>query len=333
MTTRSAFGTAVIIRRLVISRMRARTLPLTSALPSSSFCSCFSSWWLIFSRSPCRRFCSGTSMPAKAASASRIRPHAGGDHAGGGGDRHRQGQREHAHELAHMLRKPERADAAEDEGEHARLQRIDHLLFGEDAAQTRERVEDVKLRPERLERPGPAAHGERARHAAATMTRPNGTTAQSSVVVQASICPVIASSRSAWAPSKRSERASESRSQSETRGAATRSAAPPPATAAKWPRSRERATWPSARALSSLRGEAGRFLSWAELEAMRRLFQRRWQTSAIKTSIDRLFAASAAGPAACIRHARRCVESSIEGANDTQRKAAPGTPQPLEGHA
>jgi hypothetical protein len=58
----------------------------------------------------------------------------------------------------------------------------------------------------------------------------------------------------------------------------TTSAAPPPATAAKWPRSRERATCPSARAFSSLRGEAGRFLSWAELEAMRRLFQRRWQT-------------------------------------------------------
>ena len=59
---------------------------------------------------------------------------------------------------------------------------------------------------------------------------------------------------------------------------ATTSSAPPPAMAAKWPRSRERATWPSARAFSSLRGEAGRFLSWAELEAMRRLFQRRWQT-------------------------------------------------------
>ena len=51
------------------------------------------------------------------------------------------------------------------------------------------------------------------------MARPNGTTAQSSVVVQPSSCDVIASSRSAWAPSKRSERASDSRSQSETRGA------------------------------------------------------------------------------------------------------------------
>ena len=43
-------GTAASMRRLAISRMRALTLALTSALPSTSLCSCFTSWWLIFRR-------------------------------------------------------------------------------------------------------------------------------------------------------------------------------------------------------------------------------------------------------------------------------------------
>ena len=126
MTTRSAFGTAAIIRRLVISRMRARTLPLTSALPSSSLCSCFSSWWLIFRRSAYRRFCSGTSTSgesgrARAAAAPCPRRASRPPAAIAAGS----GIASDADERVDVARQPERADRAEDEREHARLQRID----------------------------------------------------------------------------------------------------------------------------------------------------------------------------------------------------------------
>ena len=64
------------MRRLDISRMRTRIFAFTSELPSTSLCSCFCSWWLIFSRDACRWRCSGASMAANSASASRssIRP-------------------------------------------------------------------------------------------------------------------------------------------------------------------------------------------------------------------------------------------------------------------
>ena len=162
MTTRSAFGTAVIIRRLVISRMRARTLPLTSALPSSSFCSCLSSWWLIFSRSPCRRFCSGTSTLAKTASASRIRPIPATTVAAAAAIAVGKGSARTPTSSCTWRDSQNAAMAAEHEGEHARLQGIDDLLLGEHAAEAGERVEDVELGAERLEGPGPAAHRQRA---------------------------------------------------------------------------------------------------------------------------------------------------------------------------
>ncbi len=136
-----------------------------------------------------------------------------------------------------------------------------------------------ELRAERLEGPGPAAHREGAGDREDDQDQPerNDQPRAASSSSRAAASP----SRRRAGPGRRRSAASARAHRAASRRRAARptsSAMPPPPIAAKWPRSRERATWPSARAFSSLRGEAGRFLSWAELEAMRRLFQRRWQT-------------------------------------------------------
>ena len=148
---------------------------------------------------------------------------------------------------------------------------VDELLLGEDAARPASGLRTSNFGHQRLEGPGPAAHRERADDAE-RRHRPGRTAprAQSRSSVQRRAAARSSRRRAARArASKRSERASASLQPGrDVRRDRRPAAAPPPAIAAKWPRSRERATWPSSRAFSSLRGEAGRFLSWAEAQAM-----------------------------------------------------------------
>ena len=261
MTTRSAFGTAAIMRRLVISRMRARTLPFTSALPSSSLCSCLSSWWLIFRRCAYRR-----------AAAARRRRRRRPARAGGGRARRRA--------LRRLRRSPPAAAApARRRTRSTWLGRQNAPIAAEDSASTLAFIASISCRFENT-RPRPVSG------LSASKFGPSGLKVQvqppiasrSAIATPSSRAPNgtqrpeqrrrpaehlrrhrIVAQRLGAVESKRSLRARPSasrRARRERRPARRRRRA----TAAKWPRSRERATWPFRARLLELARRGGKVL-------------------------------------------------------------------------
>ncbi len=94
--------------------------------------------------------------------------------------------------------------------------------------------------------------------ATASIAPPSGSTSHIIFSPSAASRAVIASGSASVRASNCKPEASSCFSQPATAGAIAASNAPPAAIAAKCPRSRERATWPSSRAFLILRCEAGR---------------------------------------------------------------------------
>ena len=276
--------------------MRARTLALTSALPSSS--SLLLLELLVAHLQPLRRAAASAAerrSPAKAASASRIRPipatsmalaapiAAGSGSASSADQLVRRGRRA-------TTRRSHRAPARERSPSAASIS----CCFENTRPRPASGSSTLEARPERLDRPGPAADRERARDRERRRQQAERQDDPEQAIVSSSRAAAWTSRRRAAHARCRSCRARASAfcSRADASGARSASAAPPPAIAAKWPRSRERATCPSSRAFSSLRCDAGRVLSCAELAAMRGLFQSPLpDLSAIRTSIGGHFGA------------------------------------------
>ena len=93
------------------------------------------------------------------------RHHPADERAADRGDRLRQRHGEDAGEVADVAAEPGAADAAENERQQARLQGVDELLLGQDAAEPGDRIEHAELGHQRLQGPGPAAHRDGTDHA------------------------------------------------------------------------------------------------------------------------------------------------------------------------
>jgi hypothetical protein len=268
------------MRLRAISRMRALMRPLTSMLPSASLCSCLASWWLIFSRLASMRRCSGTSTTANTASTTHS-------------------------SISPSSRAPPVCASAAGSGMVSASWNWPMCSHSQ-APPTTPRISASKLAlarsprcwPETM-RPRPASglslpklgssgcqvkfQPPEAR-AAPTASRMPMAPSGSSTAIQAQVrlpswC-VMASDAASVCASKRRPRASSRPAQSARRGNPRTSSAPPRPTTSRWLRSRERATWPSRRALRIFFSEAGSLRSWASAMAMRARMEALTESSA-----------------------------------------------------